>query len=478
MTFCKFSPSYQSSNKTAVDNVFINDFLPKAPDLAVKAYLLGLMKCNSADDTENTMEFFVKTLNVCEEDVFSLFKYWESMGLVQVLSTNPIEVRYLPISASSVHVKKYQVDKYADFNIQVQELFEKRMVMPNEFAEFYNLIEKFHMEPNAIIRIIKYCIDTKGTSLAPQYPLTVAKDWERNGIHTLDQVEDKINELGVVDENMNLILAAMGSKRKIQIEDKELINKWLNLYGFELNAIIYVVKTMKNKKRRLDVFTLDEQLTKYFEMKLMAIQEIEHYENEKENLYSLAIAINKQLGIFYEDLTKEIDLYIVAWLNMGFEQDMILQVADNCFKSSIRTLEGFNNILNKFFKLGIITLNSYLKYLQDNLAIDEKIKEVLVALNLSRNVNSLDRTFYQTWTNDWNFTHEVIMFGASLSKDKLNAMQYLNKLLSNWNTAGTKTLEQVQNVKVETENKTDFIHNNYTKEQISSFLTNLDEVEL
>jgi len=478
MTFCKFSPSYQSSNKTAVDNVFINDFLPKAPDLAVKAYLLGLMKCNSADDTDNTMDYFVKTLNVCEEDVFSLFKYWESMGLVQVLSTNPIEVRYLPISASSVHVKKYQADKYTDFNIQVQELFEKRMVMPNEFAEFYNLIEKFHMEPTALIRIIKYCIDTKGGSLAPQYPLAVAKDWERNGIHTIEQVEEKINELGFVDENMNLILSAMGSKRKIQIEDKELINKWLNSYGFELNVIVFVVKIMKNKKRRLDVYTLDEQLTKYYEMKLMAVQEIENYESEKENLFSLAISINKELGIFYEDLTKEIDSYIVGWLNMGFEQDMILHVADNCFKSSIRTLEGLNNILNKLFKLGIITLNSYMKYLQDNLATDVKIKEVLLAMNLSRNVNSLDRTFYQTWTNDWNFTHEVILFGAGLSKDKVNAMQYLNKLLSNWNSAGTKTLEQVQNVKVETENKTDFIHNNYTKEQISSFLTNLDEVEL
>ena len=73
MTFCKFSPSYQASNKTAVDNVFINEFLPKAPDLAVKAYLLGLSKCNSADETENTMEFFTKTLNICEEDVISLF---------------------------------------------------------------------------------------------------------------------------------------------------------------------------------------------------------------------------------------------------------------------------------------------------------------------------------------------------------------------------------------------------------------------
>ena len=75
MAFCKFSPSYQTKNQTLIDNVFITDFLPKAPDLCVKAYILGLHKCNNADENENSLEFFAKTLNVCEEDVFSLFKY-------------------------------------------------------------------------------------------------------------------------------------------------------------------------------------------------------------------------------------------------------------------------------------------------------------------------------------------------------------------------------------------------------------------
>ena len=55
---------------------------------------------------------------------------------------------------------------------------------------------------------------------------------------------------------------------------------------------------LKNKKRRLDVNVLDENLTKYFEMKLMSVQEIENYENEKENLYFVAIAVNKELGIY------------------------------------------------------------------------------------------------------------------------------------------------------------------------------------
>ncbi len=478
MAFCKFSPSFQSKNQTLIDNVFITDFLPKAPDLCVKAYLLGLVKCNSADDNENNIEYFAKTLKVCEEDVISLFKYWEEEGLVQVLSTNPIEVRYLSINSSMGAVKKFKVDKYSNFNIQAQELIGERMIMPNDYAEFYNLIENYHVQENAMLAIIKYCVDNKGFNLNPKYVIAVAKDWAKENIITYEQVEQKIAELGVVDDKMSMILSAIGTKRKVQLEDKELLNKWLNIFGFDLNVILYVVKILKNKKRKLDVNVLDDALIKYFEMKLMSVQEIENYENEKENLYSIAVAINKELGIYYEDLTKEIDTYVVPWCNMGFDVETLRLVADNCFKSSIKTLEGFNNIINKLFRLGIVSMNSYLQYISDNLATDEKIKKVLVELNLSRNVNNMDRSFYSTWTESWNFNDDVILYAASLSKDKSNAMQYLNKILSNWNGQGVKTLESAKQTKVEVVENSTFIHNQYSKEQIKGLISNLDEVEV
>ncbi len=478
MTFCKFSPSYQSKNQTLIDNVFITDFLPKAPDLCVKAYLLGLHKCNTADDSENNLEYFAKTLNVGEDDVVSLFKYWEDIGLVQVLSTNPIEVRYLPITASSSGVRKFQVDKYTNFNIQAQELIGERMIMPNDYADFYNLIEKNHVAENALLAIIKYCVDYKGFNINPKYVIAVAKDWARENITTLEQVEAKIEELGVIDDKMSMILSQMGTKRKVQLEDKELLNKWLNLYGFDLNVVIFVVKLLKNKKRKLDVNVLDDNLTKYFEMKLMSVQEIENYENEKENLFAIAVAVNKELGIYYEDLTKEIETYIVPWINMGFDVETLKMVADNCFKSSIKTLEGFNNIINKLFRLGIVNVNAYLQYINDNLALDENIKKILVELNLTRNVNNIDRNFYNTWTNDWGFVFEMILYGASLSKDKTNAMQYLNKILANWNSQGVKTVDKAKLTKIETTESNTFIHNQYSKEQIKSLISNLDEVEV
>lgn len=482
MSFCKFSPSYQTSNKTVLDNVFISEYLPSAPDLCVKAYILGLYKCTFDQDEDNTLEYFCKALNLEEGDVISLFKYWEEKGLVQVLSTDPIEVRYLPVISNGQAIKKFKTDKYTDFNIQLQEMFPNHTITINEFSEYYHLIEQKHIEQSALLEIVKYCISNR-IKVFPRYPLTVAKDWIREGILTKDAVLKKIEDLGIVDDNVSLILLAMGSKRKIEIEDKELLDKWLSAYGFELNTIIFVVKNIKAKKRRVDMQILDSHLTKYFQAKRMSIKEIEDYEANKENLYFTAITVNKELGIYYEDLTKEIDTYIVTWKNMGYDVEILKMIANNCFLSSIKTLEGMNNIINKLFKLGITNMNSYLQYINDNLALDNKIKEILDTLNLSRNVNNSDRQFYKVWTNDWNFSDEIILYAASLSAGANNAIQYLNKILSNWNALGYKTIDQVKadktNIKSEeTKQNSGFIHNNYTKEQIASFFSNLDEVEV
>ncbi len=475
MSFCKFSPSYVSNGKTLVDNAFINDFLPKAPDVCVKVYLLGLNKCS--EEENNTLEYFARVLDISEEDVISCFKYWESLGLVQVLSTQPTEVRYMPLVSAGGTIKKFKEGKYTDFNIQAQELFGKRMIMPNEFSDFYYLIENKHFEIDALLTLIKYCVDSKGFNLSPKYVLTVARDWELDGVHTREQVEAKIAELGLFDDNVTQILLAIGSKRRVDLDDKKLVKKWLNDYGFELTTIIYVAKYLKAKRHRIDFFTLDEALTKYYENKLLSVKEIEVYEQDKDTLISLAKEINKQLGLYYENLNKEIDTYILPWITMGFDSETLLLIADNCFKSSVRTLEGVNAIIGKLFKLGIVTKSGYLTYLNDIVAQDSLIKQVIDALNLNRNVVAMDRNFYRTWTGDWHFSHEIILYAASLSVNKSNAMQYLNKILSNWQANHIDTLEKAKANSNEPSQDT-FIHNNYTDEQIKSLISNLDEVEV
>ena len=481
MCLCKYSSSYIINDKTVVDNMFINNFLPDAPDLCVKVYLMGLSKCANSVAPDNNIANFANVLNVSEDDIVQAFHYWQEQGVVQIINLDPMEVRFMPLNSSLGSIKKYKIGKYTDFNVQVQEILCKRMLTPTEFSEYYNVIEKYHIEPEALLMIIKYCAGLKGENVSYPYIITVAKNWEKEGVHTCEDVENKITELGVLDDKVSLVLGALGTKRKVQLEDVQMLNRWLGELDFDLNTIVAVAKRLQLKRAKADINYLNNLLNKYYEMRLNSIMEIENYETEKDNMTSLARQVVKGLGLYYEDLTKVIDTYIVKWAQMGYGDEILVQIADYCFKNSIRTLDAYDRVVQKLYKLGIVTLEAFNEYLTDLVAWDEKVRVILENLGIKRYVNDFDRDFYRTWTEMWGFGDEIINFATTLSMGKSNAMQYMNKILSSWKAKGINTLEQAkanstfggvtQEMQVKKSDK-------YTKEQLNSLFSNLDEVEI
>ncbi len=482
MCLCKYSSSYIINDKTVVDNIFINNFVPDAPDLCVKVYLMGLSKCANSVAPDNNITNFANVLNVSEQEVVDAFKYWQEQGVVQIINTSPIEVRFMPLNATLGNIKKFKIGKYTDFNIQVQEILSKRMITPTEFSEYYNVIEANHMEPEAMLMIIKYCADRKGENVGYSYIITVATNWckEGKGIHTCEDVENKITELGVLDDKVTLVLNALGTKRKVQLEDVQMLNRWTNELDFDLNTIIAVAKRLQLKKVKADIGYLNNLLNKYYEMRLTSVIEIENYETQKDNMTALARLVVKGLGLYYEDLSKVIDTYVIKWTQMGYNEQILTQIADYSFKNSIRTLEAFDRVVQKLYKLGIITLEAFNQYLGDINAWDEKVRTILEKLGIKRYINDFDREFYRTWTESWGFDDQIIDYATTLSVGKSNAMQYMNKVLSSWKTKGVTTLDQAKS-------NTGFVADNsnqvkksdkYSKEQLNSFFSNLDEVEI
>ena len=55
MAFCKFSTEHSSANSIIIDNAFVADYIPYAPDSCTKVYLYGLLKCQ---DSENNKKHF------------------------------------------------------------------------------------------------------------------------------------------------------------------------------------------------------------------------------------------------------------------------------------------------------------------------------------------------------------------------------------------------------------------------------------
>ena len=230
---------------------------------------------------------------------------------------------------------------------------------------------------------------------------------------------------------------------------------------------------------------LDKKLTKFYELKLLSFAEMQQYEDNKVALSTLAREVNKALGVYYESVENEVDTYIVPWINRGFEQDSIVQIANFCFKNSIRTLEGMDNIVQKFAKLGLMSVASIDGYLGEVSETDEKIKKILQKMGVDRRGNNYDRSFYRTWTYSFKFPAEVIDYCADLSKGKSNAMQYANAILTSWHEQNLTTLEQVKKASSATVQREEqgfvgksFGQKSWTDEQVNALFDNLDEINL
>ena len=486
MGFCQFSSESVISNTTNVDNVFINDFLPYANDTCVKVYLYGLYKCNNANSYDNTLASFSTILGISEDDIYNAFLYWQDQGLVQVLSTEPFEVVYHPIKSVVSNTKKYNKDRYSEFNMLLEAVLKGRNITLNEYYQYYEFMEVYHMEPEALIMIIEYCVKAKGLKVGYNYILTIAKNWAYEGYTTLEKVEEKLVELDQNSTEIGELFLVLGIKRIASIDEREFLNKWKKEYDFTFSCIKEVCKMNKKKNIKITNFEkLDNIFKKYYEAKLTNIKEIEAYEKEKESLYKTSRNICKQLGLYYDNIEPVYSNYVSKWVLMGYSDQMLSSIANYCFKTAVRNLDGMDTVINKFFKLGIITEEALSEYFNDILKADSEIKEILENLGIVRNVNKYDRDFYKVWTTEWQISKELLNEAITLSKDKTNPMQYLNKILSSWHSSGVKTVEESKKIRF-TETTTapqqktnqNFAGRDYSKTDLNALFDNLEEIEL
>lgn len=474
MSFVKFSSDYLMETFTLVDNFFITQYLPYCDEKQIKVYLYGLYLCTNPTK-ENSMETLLQNFDLKENELLDIYSFFEDLGIVQIISKNPLEVKYLSLKRSMQTPKKYKSEKWNDFNIHLQQLFPERMLTPNEFNEYYMFIDDTKIDQDAMLMIVQYCINLKGMSVRYPYILTVARNWISDGVRTVADVEDKLAEYDAQKDNLTKVLAALGRKGTADLEEKQMYVKWTKTYGYELSAILAAIKTIKTNK---NFKKLDSKLEEFYKLSIFSEEEMADYQAHHEYLVDLAISINKNIGVYYESFEHEIETYIVPWTTKGFSDDALIKIAHQCFITNIRTLDGMNTIVNKFYSKGLLTSESINEYTRHQLERDERIKKIIEETGRTRSVTQTDREYYSTWTNTWGFEEDIILYAASQSTNKTYPISYINQLLSQYKSANISSVDEAKKYKPYTDNqiKRDYEEREYTKEELQSVYTDIDSI--
>ncbi len=487
MAFCKFSTEFMAKSYTVIDNLFFTKYLLTTPPKHVSIYLYGLYICEQNQNID--IKQFAENLGYTENEIMTSFEYWQEQDIVRIVSDSPFQVQYLPLKNSRSEAHKYDKDKYTKFNRQVQALLCGRMLTPNEFEEYYTLMEGFStpdgrkLSPEALLMIIRYCVENKGDNVGYRYIITVARDWLNLGYITPEQIEAHLEATNNATVNVNKILKTLGSTKKSSLEELQQYLKWLEL-GFLDECILFVAKSLK-KNGKANFATLDRKLNKYYDLHLFSSKEISDYEENIDKIYNLAREINRTLGLYYEDVTNQIETYLNPWLNLGYTPETLLLIAQNCYEVGKRTLNALDEQIKFLFENGIVSDKSYSQYIQDQLSIKVTIKTILKKLNIERNVTSVDVDFWNRWTNAWAFNPEIIDYAVTLAKNRGANLSYVNTILADWHTQHIYTLEQAKlssdnykTIKNAPSAATKITTRSYTQEENESLFNEFKEMDI
>lgn len=441
MPICTFTPN-QEQGHTVVDNAFIVHFLPYAGEDAVKVYLYGLMLCAAPLSEQNTLRHIADGLDLTEKAVTDAFEYWQSMGLVRILTASPLTVNYLSPSKALAPTRTLPKDKYADFLVQLQELFPDRMMSTNELYTYLQFLEETHVDPQALLMIAKFCVDRKSTDVRAPYVLTVARNWYREGCTTLSDAEARIQEADAVSDELREVFRALKKKSTPDIDDRQLYVKWTRNWGFAPAAVIRAAKTVK----RGGMERLDAVLDGYFRAGVFSVEDIERYIKTREATFDLAVRINKILGLYYESLDYVVETYTTPWLTLGYSDKSLVLLAKYCAMRGVRTLEGMQAVVTKCYDEGVVDDRSVAVFLDQYATVERKVSAVIEATGSTRRPTETDRELYRTWTSTWGFDDEVILYAAALSLGKPYPMASMGNLLSRWHQAGLDTVDRIKEV--------------------------------
>ncbi len=346
---CRFSPEGERRELTPVDNLFITEFLPEADGQDVSVYLYGLMQCYHLSMRDKSIS---EALFLPEARVQRAFVYWQSKGLVNIISENPLTVEYN--TATVEEASTATQNKHSQFLTALNGLTAPRQFTSRELKYVFDFIDSYGMEEGAVLELISYCLQLRDKRASIQYINTVAIQWCESNILTAEQARQFISDYTERKHGATEILRRWSKRRRPTQDEMELYDHWVNDWGFDKEAILAVCPQLvevgtptfailndrlealyhQNKTKREDIlegdrsFDADKEFTRLVFSRLGKV--------EPPTRSNIA-----QIGMFLH--------------NKGLPEQVILLAADSCIRAE-RPLGYLKTILKDWSDKGINTV--------------------------------------------------------------------------------------------------------------------------
>ena len=439
MPFCSLAGEAAIFASTPLDNLFIQEYMLRAPGSYVKVYIYGLMQSIYPSTAESDITKFASALALEPQVVNDAFAYWKRKRLLRYDEKRNSYI-FLDIRASMSEPSQSQLDsklfEYAELNEQLNNISQKRAFTARELDIVYDWIEIFHITHEAVIILVEYCIKKYQTKASIEKMDVIARKWHKNDITTAEKAREYLLGIDLRNSSANKILTKMGiSFRNVSQDEHLLYEKWIS-WGFTLDAIMSVdMSGVQNPNFKY----LDKVLADYHSRGLHTARLIKENINNEGSLLAKVQGFAFQLGV--KTITPEIKSYYLNWhdnYNMNDEAIMI-----TCKEASKRGINSFNEVNSIIESLARRNKKSA-EDIKADFKLETYMYKILKETGVSRSVTQNDKALLTTWLQS--VSMDIILLAASYCASSPRPFAALKKIVEDWISKNVKTIEQAKSM--------------------------------
>lgn len=351
---------------TPVENIFISQFMPAAPELAVKAYLCGLMQL-----THGLEDDVCAVLGCTEEELSAAYSYWEKLGLVEVMRGESLIVRYYNIKDSlSRGLADTRGAKYGGLVEKLQAVLGTRVLSGAELSKIYDWVEVFGFEQDAAVRIVAHCLDKKGARTSVSYMDKTARSLAERGAFTLEAVNGRFEEEERISSGAGRIYRRWNKSGTPTEDEIALYEKWTKEWGFDDAAIDLVLPRM-TAASRVNFKYLDEILKELYLKGAVDEKALKEADRRSDTVAELSRNALKRAGIKSAP-NKEQKLCFEEWFfDRGMSAELIFLAADYA-KGKYQPFAFMKKVLEAWLEEGVSSVSAARESYEKNGGYDRK----------------------------------------------------------------------------------------------------------
>lgn len=338
---------------TIVDNTFIAGFMAGAPELALKAYLYGLMLLSSHASADTDV---AAALGCTDNDLRAAFSYWEGLGLVTVIAEEPLQIKYNSAAEAAMGCAYRGGAKYAEFLKKLQSVLGTRQLSGRELAKIYDWIDVFGFEQDAAVAIVKRCLDKKGVRTSVNYMDSVAKRLAGQGALTLEQAQLAFAEEELMLSGAGKVLKRWNQTRRPTEDELILYEKWTHGWGFDDNAIMLACTHMVSAEKPSFAY-LDGILTEWHNGGTVTKEQIAQMEKEDDSIRELTRQAFSRAGIKSQP-SREQRQQVKTWVKEYAMSPELLMLAADYSKPSAKKYSNMHRLLEEWHEKGISSVGA------------------------------------------------------------------------------------------------------------------------